>query len=334
MRKTVLSLVLTSSVFLCKIEAQIGIHTSNPQGSFNIDAAKDNPATGSPTAVQQANDVAVTPTGSVGLGTVAPTVKLDIVGTTFGMKNSTASGSWDNIWFNVTPSIPSINASGAEAGLQFNVGSNSTGTYGDGQTLATVATMLSNGNMGIGITTPTNTLDVNGTARVRTINSAPGTTIITPVYTDPTGVLVKTSPASVGAYTSAVSATVASGATGTLITGMTDGAIYKAFVAVYDACVDSAIAEFYVTARAGNSYFAINGLGGNLASGTTAKSPTFNQISRASIATTWTGKPGCQDGGNGASFNYTLTMPSAGTINVTNNGNVSRTYNINLTRVN
>ena len=91
----------------------------------------------------------------VGVGTTTPLAKFDIVGTTFGLKNSQNSGSWDNIWFNVGPRFPSINASGAEDGLQFNVGSNSKGTYGDdGQVLTTVATMLPSGNVGIGTTTP------------------------------------------------------------------------------------------------------------------------------------------------------------------------------------
>lgn len=63
------------------ISAQVGIQTSNPQGVFNIDAAKDNPATGTPSAAQQANDVAVTAAGNMGIGTTVPTNKLHINGT-------------------------------------------------------------------------------------------------------------------------------------------------------------------------------------------------------------------------------------------------------------
>lgn len=60
--------------------AQVGINTTNPQGVFNIDGAKDNPATGIPTAAQQNNDFAVTSTGSVGIGITVPdnSAKLDI----------------------------------------------------------------------------------------------------------------------------------------------------------------------------------------------------------------------------------------------------------------
>ncbi|MDR4953622.1 hypothetical protein REB14_15695 [Chryseobacterium sp. ES2] len=61
------------NVFLVSwLYSQVGINTANPQGIFHIDGSKDNPATGVPTALQQANDFVVTPTGSVGVGTVSP----------------------------------------------------------------------------------------------------------------------------------------------------------------------------------------------------------------------------------------------------------------------
>ena len=60
--------------------AQVGIGTTNPQGVFNIDGTKNNAASGAPTATQQANDFVVTSAGSVGIGTTAPTKKLQVNG--------------------------------------------------------------------------------------------------------------------------------------------------------------------------------------------------------------------------------------------------------------
>jgi hypothetical protein len=65
---------LTSSI----IYAQIGINTNNPQASFHIDAAKDNPLSGAPSVTQQANDFVVTSAANVGIGTTSPTDKLDV----------------------------------------------------------------------------------------------------------------------------------------------------------------------------------------------------------------------------------------------------------------
>ena len=62
----------------CCAYSQVGINTTNPQGIFNIDGAKDNNTTGIPTLAQQANDVVVTAKGNVGIGTSTPTARLDI----------------------------------------------------------------------------------------------------------------------------------------------------------------------------------------------------------------------------------------------------------------
>ena len=75
---TLVALMLNTAAF-----AQVGINTSNPKGIFNIDGAKDNPATGSGhTAAQQANDFTVLANGRTGIGTIAPTQKLHIEGNT------------------------------------------------------------------------------------------------------------------------------------------------------------------------------------------------------------------------------------------------------------
>jgi hypothetical protein len=81
-KNTIILLLLVAgntSVF-----AQIGINTGNPQVQFHVDGAKDNAATGVPTAAQQANDFAVTSTGNVGVGTVTPSTKVDIISPTAG----------------------------------------------------------------------------------------------------------------------------------------------------------------------------------------------------------------------------------------------------------
>ncbi|KFF19144.1 hypothetical protein [Chryseobacterium sp. JM1] len=74
-----ITIVVLIFMIFTTYSSQIGIHTSNPQASFHIDGAKDNPTSGVPSSTQQTNDFAVTNTGNVGIGTTAPTEKLDII---------------------------------------------------------------------------------------------------------------------------------------------------------------------------------------------------------------------------------------------------------------
>lgn len=74
MKKIILGALLLSSFSF----AQVGVNTSNPQSTFHIDGAKDNSATGTPTAAQQLNDFSVGLAGDVGVGTTTPTEKVDI----------------------------------------------------------------------------------------------------------------------------------------------------------------------------------------------------------------------------------------------------------------
>ncbi|SMC63050.1 hypothetical protein [Moheibacter sediminis] len=64
---------------------QVGVGTVNPQASFHVDGAADNPETGAPDASAQANDIVITETGRIGIGTIAPDTRLEINnGTTNG----------------------------------------------------------------------------------------------------------------------------------------------------------------------------------------------------------------------------------------------------------
>lgn len=76
MKKNVILLWLMSISSLAY--SQVGISTFNPQGTFHVDGAKDNPATGVPSVAQQANDFIVTADGNVGIGINSPTNKLEV----------------------------------------------------------------------------------------------------------------------------------------------------------------------------------------------------------------------------------------------------------------
>ncbi|CAI8800848.1 hypothetical protein [Chryseobacterium sp. IT-36CA2] len=193
---------------------------------------------------------------------------------------------------------------------------------------------LAYSQVGINTPTPTNTLDVNGTARVRTVNQGVGTTVISPLYVDNTGVVVKSSTSATYGSVRSNTVTVASGGTGTLAGSVTDG-VYRAVVTTGNGCAFSASVEFFISTNSANSYYGLNGQDG-LIIATANNHPIFTQTSSSSVAVTWnsTSVPSCSDGSNSAALNFTLSMPAANTINVTNNGNTTKAYSITLTRIN
>lgn len=69
-------------LFLCgfSIMAQTGVNTPLPLGMFHVDAKKDNLSNTKPNADQIKNDVLVDAEGRLGIGTITPEAKLDVMG--------------------------------------------------------------------------------------------------------------------------------------------------------------------------------------------------------------------------------------------------------------
>ena len=322
--------------------AQVGIQTSNPQGSLHVDGAKDNPATGTPTGVQQANDFIVTPTGMVGIGNLTPLSNLHVSnrGSATGIGGGEATNTGllienpiaNNSILSILRTTGTTGVKQAVMGINPNFNGNN-GVFiisrvPGGNDLAIDLTL---GNIGVATNAPTNSLDVAGSTRVRTMDIAAGAAIVTPIYSDANGVLNKAVSNVYGTvFNNTVNVTA--GATGTLISGIPNTGVYKAVVAVGNACARTAVAEYYVTSNAFNSAFSIKGIDGLLNTDTTSKGPVFTEVNRTTTSVVWSGVPNCA-GGTGSAFSYTLTMPSADVINITNNGDTALDYRIILTRL-
>lgn len=74
-------IILIVTVISGTVFGQVGINTQNPQATFHVDGQKDNPATGTPTEMQQLNDVVITENGQIGVGIIAPTAKIHTIST-------------------------------------------------------------------------------------------------------------------------------------------------------------------------------------------------------------------------------------------------------------
>lgn len=187
----------------------------------------------------------------VGIGTAAPNAPLQFANATGNRKivmYETANNDQQFYGFGVDPGILRYQADVTTTDHVFYAGASTT-------TSNELMRIKGTGNVGIGTNAPTSLLDVNGNTRVRTINPAAGTTIVTPVYADPTGVLVKASPSVTYGGVVSGSVTVGSGATAALVTGMLDGGVYKTFVTVGDGCAYVTYAEYIAANNSFNGNF-------------------------------------------------------------------------------
>lgn len=109
-------IVLSTLLFSAVTFGQVGVNTQNPQGTFHIDGAKDNPVTGAPSTVQQANDVIIDSSGNLGIGTTTPSTKVEVINSTSGAVKITDGTQGNNkifvsdangagTWQNTSPAV-------------------------------------------------------------------------------------------------------------------------------------------------------------------------------------------------------------------------------------
>lgn len=130
-------LLFISSILLGTYsQAQVGINTANPQQAFHVDGQKDNPATGAPTAAQEANDVVITSDGRIGAGVTAPTEKLDINGKARIRNTSALTGTLSPLFVDANGVVGKAEPTAPQAQIAF---------YTSNSTFNTVVASFNNG---------------------------------------------------------------------------------------------------------------------------------------------------------------------------------------------
>jgi hypothetical protein len=259
--------------------------------------------------------------GNVGIGTTTPTSKLDLGADVSSSKLAVyndAAGT-DFYGFGLSGGL-----------LHFHTASATPTTAPD-------MVLHSNGQLGIniGVTNPTANLDVNGTARVRNTPQAAnggGTTILTPVYQDANGNLVKAFPAGAGNIMSGISPVIPAGGTQTIISGIPDGSLHKLVVVMSNACTHTEVVEFWVRASSAGGSF-MQGIDAGLST-LGAGGYAFTET-QTSSAIAWTGYGGGCVGGNSTEFNLRATVVTTPNfqIQITNLGNIGNVYSAKLERI-
>ncbi|WP_370895970.1 hypothetical protein [Chryseobacterium gossypii] len=169
-----------------------------------------------------------------------------------------------------------------------------------------------NNRIGIGTATPTEAIDVNGRARIRTINSTAGAITDNIVAADPNGVLKVVSDLP-RVFKS--NSHIAPGASYTFATGSNlDFALIH--VSEYDNCGKGMTATF------ARNVLTLNFLGGQ--AGAVGGEITAVNNSASSMSIRFPGVANCADGGNSTQFDFDISVNGNNNVTITNKGNVAK----------
>ncbi len=186
------------------------------------------------------------------------------------------------------------------------------GTNADGVTTRTAGTQFvvqDNGYVGAGTSSPSTMLDVNGSARVRTVSTVTNGSTTYPLFVDGSGNVVK----ALGIPDLTNYVTAAIGNAGTANITITANAIYKGTVLIGNGCGGTGMAEIYISAY--NNFATITGVTGfyNNSSSATSLTPSFTQNSASSISVTFPNYGGTSCGGDQGKFDFDLSINTSGT---------------------
>lgn len=181
-----------------------------------------------------------------------------------------------------------------------------------------------NAQVGINTLTPQAALDINGDVIVRTANILSGNASI--VARNNTSGLIGVLPQINLTYTSVASGATASQSVtslfypgaGHLIVTASNGC--SRYMTVVFSVVVSSSTDF------GLSLVYQNGMAREVVGTATRVNAYTYQVVFPSVTT-------CADGGNGTQFDFTINASVPGTISITNNGNIARTYNVKISQI-